>query len=52
MIRKIDKGDYYLVKSDSGKIQIKGDSRIYSEATELKGNPREYDEIQKSDINN
>ena len=48
MIKKIDKGNYNLVKSDSCKhIRIKGDSRIYSEATELKDKPREYEEVEK-----
>ena len=42
MIHKIDKGDYYLIKSDTGKLRIKGDERVYSEATELKDKPREY----------
>ena len=45
MIHKIDKGDYLLVKADSGKLRIKGDKRVYSEATELKDKPREYEEI-------
>lgn len=46
MIIKLDKGNYYLVKSDSGKhIRIKGDERFYSEATELKDKPREYEEV-------
>ena len=45
MIHKIDKGDFYLVKDDSGKLKIKGDDRVYSEATELKDKPREYEEI-------
>ena len=47
MIHKIDKGDYTLVKSDSGKLKIKGDNRVYSEATELKDHPREYEEVLK-----
>lgn len=46
MITKIDKGDFYLVKSDSGKLRIKGDKRVYSEATELKDKPREYEEVE------
>lgn len=46
MIKKIDKGDFYLVKSDSGKLRIKGDKRVYSEATELKDKPREYEEVE------
>lgn len=45
MIYKIDKGNFYLIKSDSGKLRIKGDNRIYSEATELKDKPREYEEV-------
>ena len=47
MINKIDKGDYVLVKADSGKLKVKGDNddKIYSEATELKDHPREYEEI-------
>ena len=45
MVHKIDKGDYNLIKADSGKLKIKGDDRIYSEATELKGKPREYEEV-------
>lgn len=44
-IHKIDKGSYYLVKADSGKLKIKGEDRVYSEATELKDKPREYEEI-------
>ena len=44
-IHKIGKGDFYLVKADSGKLKIKGDDRVYSEATELKDKPREYEEI-------
>lgn len=47
MIIKLDKGNYYLVKSDSGKhIRIKGDDRVYSEATEIKDKPREYIEVE------
>ena len=45
MIHKIDKGDFYLIKADSDKLKIKGDDRVYSEATELKDKPREYEEI-------
>ena len=45
MIRKIDKGNFYLIKADSGKLKIKGDDRVYSEATELKDHPREYIEV-------
>lgn len=44
-IQKIDKGNYYLIKADSGKLRIKGDKRVYSEATELKDKPREYEEV-------
>lgn len=47
MIRKIDKGTYYLIKADSGKLKIKGDDRVYSEATELKDHPREYIEVEE-----
>lgn len=44
---KIDKGNFYLVKSDSGKkIKVKGDENLYSEATELKEKPREYKEVE------
>lgn len=46
MIHKIDKGDFYLVKSDSGKLRVKGDNKVYSEATELKDQPREYEEVE------
>ena len=46
MIKKIDKGDFYLVKSETGKLRIKGDKRVYSEATELKDKPREYEEVE------
>ena len=45
-IKKIDKGNYYLVTADSGKLKVKGDKRVYSEATELKDKPREYVEIE------
>lgn len=45
MITKIDKGNYYLVTADSGKLKVKGDKKVYSEATELKDKPREYEEI-------
>ena len=45
MINKIDKGNYFLVKSDSGKLRVKGDKKVYSEATELKTDPREYEEV-------
>lgn len=46
MIHKIDKGNYYLIIADSGKLRIKGDDRIYSQATELKDKPREYEEVE------
>ena len=45
MIHKIDKGNYILVTADSGKLKVKGDDRVYSEATELKDSPREYTEV-------
>lgn len=45
MIHKIDKGTYFLVKADSGKLRIKGEDRVYSEATEFKNQPREYEEV-------
>ena len=45
MIHKIDKGNYYLVTADSGKLKVKGDDKIYSQATELKNKPREYEEV-------
>ena len=49
MILKINKGDYNLVKSDSGKkIRIKGDlNNVFSEATELVKHPREYEEVEE-----
>jgi len=46
MIHKIDKGNYCLIIADSGKLRIKGDDRIYSQATELKDKPREYEEVE------
>ncbi len=46
MIHKIDKGNYFLIKADSGKLRIKGDDRIYSSATEFKNAPREYEEVE------
>lgn len=46
MIKKIDKGSFYLVKADSGKLKIKGDDRVYSEATEFKDHEREYEEVE------
>jgi len=45
MIHKLDKGNYYLITADSGKLRVKGDKRIYSEASELKDKPREYEEV-------
>ena len=45
MIHKIDKGDYYLIIADSGKLKIKNDDKVYSQATELKDHPREYIEV-------
>lgn len=44
-IKKIDKGNYYLVVADSGSLKVKGDDKVYSQATELKDKPREYEEI-------
>ncbi len=44
-IHKTDKGDYILVTADSGKLKVKGDDRVYSEATEYKNKPREYEEV-------
>lgn len=44
-IHKIDKGNFYLVKADSCKLKVKGDDKVYSEATELKDKPREYEEV-------
>ena len=48
LITKTDKGNYYLVTSDTGKLKVKGDDRVYSEATELKDKPREYEEVDDS----
>ena len=45
MIYKINKGTYYLIKADSGKLRVKGDDTIYSEATEKLDEPREYEEV-------
>lgn len=45
MIKKEDKGNFYLITADSGKLKVKGDKKIYSQATELKDKPREYEEI-------
>ena len=44
-IKKTDKGNYYLVTADSGKLKVKGDDKVYSQATELKDKPREYEEV-------
>lgn len=45
MIVKIEKDNYVLVKSDTGKlIRVKGEKEWYSEATEFKNKPREYEE--------
>ena len=47
MIKKIDKGDFNLVKSSEGKkIRIKGEKQVYSEATEFVTKPREYEEVE------
>jgi len=49
MIIKIDKGDYYLVQSDSGKkikVLEENKDRSYSQATELKTQPRHYVEVE------
>ena len=46
MITKIEKENYVLVKSSTGKLKVKGDDKIYSEATELKDKPREYEEVE------
>ena len=45
MITKIEKDNYILVISSTGKLRVKGDDKIYSEATELKDQPREYEEV-------
>lgn len=48
MIIKLDKGNYYLVKSDCGnkfRVLNENSDRLYSQATELKDKPREYEEI-------
>jgi hypothetical protein len=45
-IHKTDKGNYILVTADSGMLKVKGDERIYSDATELKDKPREYEEVE------
>ena len=45
-MKKIDKGTYYLVKPEKGKmLKMKGDDRLYSEATEIKGKPRKIEEV-------
>lgn len=36
--------DYESI-GDSGKLRIKGDDKVYSQATELKDKPREYEEV-------
>jgi hypothetical protein len=45
MITKTEKDNYVLVTSDTGKLRVKGDTKIYSQATEYKDQPREYEEI-------
>ena len=45
MIHKAEKENYILVTSDTGKLKVKGDDKIYSEATEYKDKPREYEEV-------
>ena len=46
MIVKIEKENYVLVKSNESKlIRVKGDKNTYSEATEFKDKPREYEEV-------
>ena len=48
MIVKINKGNYVLIKSDSGKrIRIKNEEHTYSEATEFVDKPREYEEVEE-----
>ena len=44
-IHKIDKGTYFLIKADSGKLKVKGFEGISSSATEFKDSPREYEEV-------
>lgn len=47
MVVKINKENYVLVKSDSGKrIRVKGSEQTYSEATEFFNKPREYEEVE------
>ena len=43
MIRKTSQG--HQVVSKSGRLRIKGDYIVCSEATELKDKPREYEEV-------
>lgn len=46
-IVRIDKGNYYLIKSDSGKfIRVDNSKNVYSEATEIKDKPRKYEEVE------
>ena len=46
MLVRINKGNYILVKSDSGKrIRIKGDEHTYSEATEYPEKPLSWEEV-------
>lgn len=44
-IHKLDKGTYFLIKADSGKLKVKGFEGISSSATEFKDQPREYEEV-------
>lgn len=47
MIIKIEKGNYNVVKSDKGKlIRIKGERMMFPNATELKSEPKEYEEVE------
>lgn len=47
MIIKIEKGKYNVVKSDKGKlIRIKGERMMFENATELKTEPKEYEEVE------
>jgi len=50
-IHKINKTTYILVTSDTGLLKVKGDNRVYSEATELLDKPREYEEVQNDSQN-
>ena len=47
MIHKIERDNFVLVRADSGKLKIKGINVVFSEATESKGNPKEYVEVKK-----